>query len=171
MTYGFPIVQMAWIVDDLETAMQKWLRTTKIGPFYVFSHAKIENCIYRGQPAILESSAALAQAGPVQIELIQQHSDGPSAYRDIVAAGQTGFHHVATFCPDFDAAVADYLAKGKVLATEGSFGDMRFAYVDSRDDSGSMIELIEAKESIQSVFATVAKAAENWNGQDPIRLL
>ena len=39
-------------------------------------------------------SCAFAQAGPMQIELIEQHTDGPSVYRDMFPAGTGGFHHL-----------------------------------------------------------------------------
>jgi methylmalonyl-CoA/ethylmalonyl-CoA epimerase len=59
--------------------MQRWIATARAGPFFVNAHAGVENTRYRGEPMAIDFSGALAQAGPMQIELIQQHSDTPSA--------------------------------------------------------------------------------------------
>src|SRR3546814_14727992 len=37
---------------------------------------------------------------------------GPSVYRDTVAPGATGLHHVAIIAGDFDAALGHYTAQG-----------------------------------------------------------
>ena len=50
---------------------------------------------------------ALAQAGPMQVELIQPTSE-PNAYRDSVPAGSGAcFHHVCTWSHDLDADIDD----------------------------------------------------------------
>ena len=49
---------------------------------------------------------ALANSGPLQIELIQTRNDVPSMYRDFLQAGHTGLQHVAYWTEDFDADLA-----------------------------------------------------------------
>jgi hypothetical protein len=163
--------QVAWVVNDLEAAMRRWTETLNVGPFFVISHARIENVRYRGGPAALDISAGLAQAGPVQIELIEQHNEGPSAYRDSFAKGQEGFHHVCSFTSDFDAEVRHYAELDCPIATQGSFGDMRYCYIDTRARVGHMTEVIEDRASIRAIFKMVADAAVGWDGKDPIRYL
>lgn len=170
-TRGTRYFQMAWVVDDLEAAVRRWVESSNVGPFYVIAHAKVERVRYRGVPAQLDFSGALAQAGDIQIELIQQHNDGPSAYRDVFPKGAQGFHHMCTFVDDFDAEIARYAARGAVAAVDGAFGDMRFAYLDTRADLGHMTEIIEDRASIRDVFKIVADAAADWDGRDPIRYL
>ena len=50
---------------------------------------------------------ALAQAGDMQIELIQPTGNSPSAYRDTVPMGRSGFHHIvrSVFDTVADAAI------------------------------------------------------------------
>jgi hypothetical protein len=168
---GHEFFQSAWIVADLQQAMRRWQETLKVGPFYVIAHPPLERMKYRGAPAELDISVGLAQAGPLQIELIQQHSPGPSAYRDVFLPGQEGFHHVCSFTQDYDAELAHYAALGCAAATEGAFGDMRYAYVDTRSRLGHMTEIVEDRESIRSIFKIIADAAIGWNGNDPIRYL
>jgi len=164
-------IQVAWVVADLEKSMQRWLTTAQVGPFYVFRHAKVERVSYRGAPATLDFSAALTQAGPIQIELIEQHGDTPSAYRDSFAPGQEGFHHLCMMTHGFDAEIERHRKEGSVAATEGVFGDMRFAYIDTRARLGHMTEIIEDRASIREMFKMVADAAEGWDGKNPIRVI
>jgi len=164
-----PFMQAAFIVNDLEQAVRHWIKTARVGPFFIVPHAKVERILYRGAPAELDFSGALAQAGPLQIELIQQHNDGPSAYRDMYPKGREGFHHLCTMTQDFDAEIARLRAEGSPAATEGAFGDMRFAYIDTRARLGHMTEVIEDRDSIKSLFKMIADAAAGWDGTDPIR--
>jgi catechol 2,3-dioxygenase-like lactoylglutathione lyase family enzyme len=113
---------------------------------------------------------AIAQSGGVQIELIQQHCDRPSAYRDLIASGASGFHHVGLYCDDYDANYAWYAGQGYVAAIDGKFGEMRFAYFDTSADIGCMVELIEQNAVQSEFFARIAAAADGWDGvTDPIR--
>ena len=163
------LFQAAWLVDDLERAVERWLTTTNVGPFYVIPHAQVERFQYRGQKSSIDMSGALAQAGPLQIELIEQHSDGPSAYRDVFPKGQEGFHHLARMTQTFDADLQQYRRQGLVVAAEGAFGDVRFAYIDTRSLLGHMTEVVEDRDSIKSIFKIVADASVDWDRSDPVR--
>jgi len=103
---GRDYFQNAWVVDDLQAAMRRWTETCGVGPFFLLEHVAMQDVTYRGQPATIDCSIALAQAGRTQIELIEQHCDQPSVYRDLVPRGQTRFHHVATFANDYDRELA-----------------------------------------------------------------
>ena len=174
MTVSVParhaIVQMAWVVDDLEDAARRWHQTTGIGPFLVNRHIPIREPLYRGAPGAVDFSTAIAQAGPVQIELVQQHDDAPSCYRDSVPKGSEAMHHVAIMAPDYETTVAGYVAQGFEVASAGHFGTARFCYVDCRPALGHMVEILEECAAIQNFFAAIARAAEEWDG-DPAGLL
>ncbi len=55
---------------------------------------------------------ALANSGPLQMELIQIRNDAPSMYRDFLQAGHTGLQHVAYWTEDYDADLARLEAAG-----------------------------------------------------------
>jgi hypothetical protein len=113
---------------------------------------------------------ALAQAGSMQIELIQPTGDGPSAYRDTVPMGRPGFHHIALWSNDVDADIALYVEQGFDVAARGrASGIVDFAYIDTSAVLGHMIELVQGSDMIRSVFSGVADAAINWDGTDPVR--
>ncbi len=158
------ILQMSWVVRDLEEAALRWHRTMGVGPFIINRHIPITNGVHRGRAKQTDFSTAIAQAGPVQIELVEQHDSGPSCYRDIIASGAEGMHHVAIIAEDYDAAVASYTARGHQVASSGNFGEVRFCYVDTVDSLGHMVEILEDSRAIRAFFAMIARAAEEWDG-------
>jgi len=168
---GRHFIQVAFVVEDLDAACMGWIDTTGIGPFLKAPNIVLQEYDYRGRKSSgLEFSVALAQSGGVQIELIEQHGDAPSAYRDTIAAGGQGFHHLAIYTDDYDRVLDDYLARGFATAVGGTFGSMRFAYVDTSAVIGCMVEIIEEDPMQTDFFRRVAAAAEAWDGlTDPIR--
>jgi hypothetical protein len=164
------IVQCAWVVPNLEDAARAWHAMHGVGPFLINRRLQLGDPHYRGRPGATAFSTAVAQSGDMQIELVEQHDDTPSAYRDTVPPGTTAFHHVAIIADDYDAAVAHYTDHGHELAAHGWFGDMRYCYVDTVALLGHMVEIVEDKPGIRAFFAAVRKAAERWDG-DPATLL
>jgi hypothetical protein len=165
------VIQNSWVVDDIDAAMKHWVRTTGVGPFFVVKGITIDDQCYRGTPATqpIDVTFALAQAGDIQIELVAQHNAVKSAYRDLVPAGRSAFHHMALYAHEYDADVAEYAAAGCEIAFSGAFAGKRFCYVDTSATIGCMVELIEASAAQEEFFARIASAAKNWNGSDPIR--
>ena len=58
-----PIVQMCWMVDDMETAAMQWVQTMGAGPFFLLPHIQLDELTYRGKPAKLDQSSAVGQWG------------------------------------------------------------------------------------------------------------
>ena len=166
---GASIVQMAWVVNDLEAAVARFSRTMGCGPFMFNRHIDLVRPHHRGIPVKTDFSLALTQAGAVQIELVQQHDATPSVYRDVYSAGDEGFHHVAVIVPDVAAEVERYRSLGFAVASTGRFGDADFAYVDTVPATGHMVEVLPDNETIRRFFGAVRRAAESWDGVDPIR--
>lgn len=161
--------QTGWVVDDLDAAIQNWLTLGGTGPFYVNRRFVLDSFVHRGEAVELTLSTAFAQAGPIQIELIQQHSDSPSPYRDLFGKGESGFHHLCALANDYDAEVRRFTALGMPVVAEGKLRSMRFAYIDARVGLGAMLEFAERTDAIVARFATVARAAIGWDGRDPVR--
>lgn len=162
------VFQNAWVVPDLEAAIGRWVDQLGVGPFYVMVQDRLTEVTYRGAPAELSMRVALAQAGPVQVELIEQTSDGPSAYRDSVPAGEMGFHHLCVWTHDIDADADYFDSLGYPAATLGRSG-ARFGYFDTRPLLGCMLEVVEYQPRIEAMFGAIADAAVDWDGADPIR--
>ena len=164
------LLQNCWVVTDLEDAMERWL-SMGVGPFFR-RDSDYPDALYRGRPEPLAFKAALAQAGPVQIELIQQTSKGPSAYRDMVPEGQTGFHHMCRIVHNVGEEIRRLRARGIEMASEfRSVGGAQVAYADTRNELGCMLELVPAEPVLINLFRDVAEAARYWDGRDPVRML
>lgn len=162
--------QLGYFVDDLERAMADWRSRFPIGPFYLLENIKMERAVYRGKPFELELTAALAQAGSIQIELIYQHSPGPSALKDTSRGGACEFNHMGFLTENFDSDLGTLIAAGHEVAMQGvALGTVPFAYVDTVSTVGHMIELVPAIPDIVRLFDEVAMAARDWHGRDPIR--
>ena len=166
------IFQNAWVVDDLFAAIKKWVDFYGVGPFYASEHLKLDGLRYRGTPFEIDMSGALAQAGDVQIELIQQHNDGPSVYRDQFAPGESGFHHVCYFSEDFEADRTLFEANGYAVAMDGDTqeGTPQFGYFDTRADFGIFTELVAPTEGFLARCQMLKDVAKDWDGTDPIRI-
>jgi hypothetical protein len=141
-----------------------------VGPFFVYT-VDVPDALYRGRVVPLTMRTALAQAGPVQIEFIEQLSQGPSAYRDVVAKGGSGFHHISRQMGGYDSTVARAKAQGAEIVTEAVLGNGRFCYADTRATLGCMLEILDWSLAGERLFAIIADAARGWDGRDPIRPL
>lgn len=164
------IFQNAWVVDDIEIACKKWIDDMGVGPFFLTDYTEdtFEDITYRGKPANLAMRIAIAQAGNVQIELIEPIT-AECAYRDSVPEGEMGFHHMCVWTHDFSADVEYMASKGYAAANTGKVGAVEFAYFDTRPLMGCMLEVVTKNDATVQRFADIAAAAENWDGTDPIR--
>lgn len=167
------IRQNGYVVRDIEAALEHWTEELGVGPFFYFERAPVSNFRYRGEPSDVELSIALANSGPLQIELIQQRNDAPSMYRDFLAAGHEGLQHVAYWTDDFDIDLERALSRGVSVGHSGESGgpDGRFVYFDTQSHPGTVVELSEISGAKGKVFAHIARAARTWDGSDPVRVL
>lgn len=166
MTFKHRIIQNAYHVADLDEAITRWHALWGIGPFIVRRHIVLPQVRYRGQPAELDISAAYVQSGDLQIELVTQHNDAPSAFRDSFAPMEEGLHHVAVVPDDYDALIAHYAALGFPVATELRTASGRgAAYVDTRRMLGHMVEVYWPSPGLTALYRDVADAARRWDGR------
>lgn len=164
--------QIAWVVNDLDAAVAHWRAAAGAGPFFVGRHigAMITDMRHRGVPSEVDMSAAVAQAGPVLIELIEQHGGAPSAYRDVYAEGEGGVHHVQAFVDNVEVASRTYQDLGfDVVMTGMLAGVSPVVYIDTRPAIGCMTELMERQGPAAQMYDAIAAAAADWDGTDPVR--
>ena len=81
--------QLGFVVDDVVASATRWATALGIGPFHVLPRIQI-GCTYQGGDGSLDTQIAVAQAGPVQIELVQSFGSAPNVYTDLVAKGGAG---------------------------------------------------------------------------------
>lgn len=164
------VTQAGYVVRDIEAAMRHWVEVLGVGPWFYAARAPIEAFQYQGQSSPVEVSIALANSGPLQIELIQQRNGAPSMYRDFLAAGHEGLQHLAYWTTQFEAALARALAQGYRIGQEGRVGQPgRFAYLLTEGHPGTVVELSDISGPKGQMFARIAEAARTWDGTEPIR--
>jgi hypothetical protein len=165
------IVQNGYVVRDLDAAVAGWARTTGLGPFLVTPPTEFE-ARYHGRATTLRARAALAQAGDLQIELIQPLGGGPSIYTDGFPHGGEGLHHVCMIVEELGSELARYESRGIPVVLSAAYFGIRLAYLDARAALGSYLELVEDGPQIRGFYAAVRSAAEEWDGvTDPVRPL
>ena len=166
------IHQAAYVVNNIDRAIDHWIRTANVGPFYVMRDCTPENVVYRGEPSEgFMCDVAFAQAGPVQIELVQVKSPGPNIYRDTVPFGKEAYHHQAYFADDLDAEVDRFAAMGVEVGTRANFGAVQYAFFDTTHLIGCMTEVLQNDAGLKALFKSIAEASIDWTGSDPVRVV
>ncbi len=177
LSFGQPlgaIMQVAYVVEDIDKAMKEWTETLGVGPFFLFEHFALEDYRYRGKPGDIDITIALGFSGSMCFELILQHSKSPSVYSEVLDSRGYGFHHWAVSTKDFDGDLARHVAAGNDEVLYGMVPDpvnARAAYVDTMARTGGMIELIEINPAVEGLFSAVKEPSINWDGKDPVRTL
>jgi methylmalonyl-CoA/ethylmalonyl-CoA epimerase len=140
--------QIALVVRDLDATMRRYWELLGVGPWKVYTYGPplLRDMTYRGKAQEYRMRIALAQVGPLMIELIQPLS-GDTIYVEHLDRKGEGLHHVGVFVPSFDEGVAEARRQGfSVLQSGrgyGRFGDGGFAYLDTEASLGTILELIE----------------------------
>jgi hypothetical protein len=169
---AFKPVQVAYHVPDPEAAARKHAAHLGWGPFFLMEHIPLAHCLYRGKPARFDHTSAYGQAGDLMIEFIMQHDDEPSALRDLFARSESGIHHVACFVQALSTSLAELRAQGIAIALEArTGGGVEFAMADLSATLGHMLELYEPGNELQRFYSYVRRAAQDWDGRDPVRRL
>lgn len=166
-----PVRQNGYVVRDIEAAMDHWINVLGIGPWFYIEDVKTDWFTHRGEASDVKMSIALANSGDLQIELIQQRNDAPSMYKEFIDAGFEGLQHMAYWTEDYQTLYDKALSLGYRVGHEGAIGgdQGRFAYFDTQSHPGTVVEISDISGSKGKTFAYVKRAAENWDGTDPIR--
>ena len=166
------IIQIAYIVEDIQAAMKTFGTRLNLGPWFLFEHFEFQWLKYRGTPCELDVTLALTNSGHMTIELIQQNDVRPSVYQEIRERRGFGFHHWAVGAnpADYDRVLAHYEKQGYAIALEAAVAvGARAAYVDTSADLGGMIEIIEVTPAVERLFTHVHQVSVGWDGSEPVR--
>ena len=164
-----PIRQVAYLVKDIHAALRHWTEVLGVGPFFLIENMTAHGSTFRGQPTAPQLSLAMAQSGPVQIEIIQQHNDAPSQFLDCVKAGFEGQHHIAFWTESFDAEIDRCLTAGYEILSTASSAPNRNCFLTAVGHPGTLIEISETAGPKGRYFDRIADVCATWDGRDPIR--
>lgn len=138
------ISQIGFVVPDLVRGVdyyrsllgiRKWYRTVITGAEYR----------YRGTPIDQRLAIAVGYSGDVQIELIEARGSDENIY-----TGCTGLHHLGVTVGNLGRKLNELERAGIHPLQEGTItfgrgGMTRFAYLDTVDAAGFILELIETR--------------------------
>jgi hypothetical protein len=173
LSFGQPdkgIMQMAYVVKDLHSAMDEWIARLNVGPWFVLDRFTGLDPVYRGAPSRAEISLAMSFAGHMNIELIQPNDAHPSVYRELIDKSGYGFHHWGVATADFAGDLKRYESTGMEVAFRlGVPTGGEVAYLDTHGKLPGFVELIETSPGMERAFAQFYGAALAWDGTDPVR--
>lgn len=172
-SFGQPdggIVQVAYVVADIPSSALRYTELLGVRPWFVRGPFSPVLARYRGKPTDISISLARGFTGHLMVELVQQHNDAPSVYREMTERYGYGFHHWAAGVTDFDASLTRYEQQGCQVA----FSDMlpsgaRIVYLDTLGELPGMIELIEMTEAQDQHYFLMYKASADWDGTEFLR--
>jgi hypothetical protein len=162
--------QLGFFVDDLLDAAARWARAFGIGPFTALPRLTSE-CTYKGRTTSLDTQIAVAQAGPVQIELIHQYCDTPSVFREIFPSGGNGLHQLCTLTDHYESKKTRFVDLGYIVTAEINTRGHRVAYVDTVDDFGFYTEVVQSSPGFVEQLDRISRQCRDWDGRDPVRIL
>ena len=163
-------MQISYVVADLDSAIGFWTDKLGIGPFVVIEDAATDRQLtYKGKTTPVEFSLAFSYARDIQVELVSPGT-GPSPWRDFLASGREGLHHLAFWPEDYDRACEELQRVGfsELCRIETPSG-ISSRYFDSPPAFGAVVELAPATPSRRQLYAAIKGLCERWNGEHPVR--
>ncbi len=143
------VTQVAWVVEDLDRAVEMQHRLFGIGPWHYYRYGRELLSMMRlgGVDAEFSMDTAVSNAGETRLELIQP-LEGDTIYRDFAKKhGYGKVHHFGLAVDDMEESLAIARQAGLVVLMEGAGygldGDGHFAYLDTEEIYGITLELME----------------------------
>jgi hypothetical protein len=164
-----PLFQLGYVPQNLEHALKYWTDHMGVGPFFRIPHVHYDTFTYRGQPGGVDNTIYISWWGDVQIELVEQHCDSPTIYRDALIAGEDGLQHVCYLVEDLEAARAECVQRGGEVVQEMTYSGGGIFYVDYGGGPGSIVEIFKAPPYTLPAFEKMKAAAARWDGSNPVR--
>lgn len=165
------IMQMAYVPDDFDAAVDHWTKRMGVGPFFLLEDIHLDGMTYKGAPTEARFDLALAYWGDIQIELIRPRDDHPSIYTGEYADVGGGLHHVCILVDDIADAYAACERHGAEIVIEGNFGASKVIYADPGMGPGSLIEVLQQDPDGPDLFGMIKAAGDGWDGTEPLRSL
>jgi len=142
------IAQIAYVVKDLDRVVENYYKHFGVGPWHFYTYEKpfVKNMTRNGKSSSYSMRVALSYFGPTRIELIQ-HLEGDTVYTDFISKHGYGIQHLGVLVDDMAAAIAEAEDAGFSVSMDGSGfgpdGDGHYAYLDTDDEFGTTLELIQ----------------------------
>ncbi len=142
------VAQIAFVVRDLDRTVENYHRLFGIRPWHFYTYGKplVPRMTRYGEPSDYTMRIALSYFGDMRVELIEQVA-GDTVYKEFIERHGYGIQHLGVLVEDMQAAIAQAEAAGIRMVQDGAGfgpdGDGHYAYLDTGEAIGTMIELIQ----------------------------
>jgi len=147
---GLPRVgQIGIITHDIQEALPGAAAAFNLRTWYEPKYAE-KQFLINGEQVEFDFNLVFAYSGGLQIELIEEKSQKAAIYKDHLDQQGQGIHHLGFFVADLDAKLKIVKQLDLEIILESQFkteggGSVRFAYLDTRQLCGIILELINIK--------------------------
>jgi hypothetical protein len=133
------IFQLGYVYRDIEE-QAKIMEEVWNMPKFAMLPPNTNEVIYRGQKSTYTTRIAFTRYFGKQIELIEWVS-GEGIHKEFLDNGNEGFQHISCMVDDVDAYIDQFSQHGIEPVFIGSIGKQYFAYFDTQDSLGFLVEL------------------------------
>ena len=137
------VEQLGFVFRDIEK-QAKIFETLFNVPKFAILPENTEIVKYRGKDVEMTNKIAISRQFNTQIELIQ-HISGESIYKEFLDKGREGLHHISFFIENIEAYIEFFEKQGFEVINSGSIGKQVYAYFDTEETLGMLIEVQETK--------------------------
>ncbi len=143
------VVQIGIIVKDVQESARHYADVFGIPEPEVVPIAAdaFANTQYLGKASMAAGKGAFFKLGPVEIELIEPVGQ-PSTWADFLQNRGGGIHHIAFKTGDMGAAQRFLDSKGMQTIQQGGWDGGQYAYIESTEQLGTILELLHFDKSI-----------------------
>lgn len=170
MNHFGEVRQIAYLTDDIERDMKRWVETQGLGPFTWYKNLSL-NIVHMGKPSCVTMEVGIAWRGDMQIELIQQTNNAPSPYQPFFEKEQMGLHHLAFVTENMDEACQQAKAQGFDIITTIDELIGRYAYFRHPDMPENYFEFLQVDDNLKQYWQQCIDEAARWDGRKPIRVI
>lgn len=164
-----PVMQLGYIVENIEKTALTWVEQVGAGPFYLLDSVTLDHYQFRGTESKLELALGFGYWNEMQIELIHPLSKEDSLYTHALRDAPGQLNHMATLVTDLEAALDENKLRDKVVQAGGMPDDQRFVYLERYLPGGFHLELLQAPQSTLGFFDMMQTVARHWQGGKPVR--
>ncbi len=137
------IQHVCFVVRNLEEAMKRYRSYWSLGPFRLLDSDHPEGIVH-GKNIHYKGKLAFAQAGPIEIELIEP-TEGDSIWWEFLRTKGEGLHHIGVYVSNLDEELALYQDKGIGILMRGETDHVKLAYMDTSATAGVVVEILQKR--------------------------
>jgi len=139
-----PVYQLGYVVRDVDATVRFYEKVFGIGPFQGIPEVDMNGALLRGEPVRTKIKVAFAKSNGIEIELIEP-LEGKNVYVEFLEARGEGIHHLGFRVDDMDAWKRKFSEAGFEPVFQKDMEVMEFAYYDTSEPGGLMLELLHWK--------------------------